>query len=63
MLDLAVAEWLSNRRTDAVSDEEEQRRLHAAAAKYMGSIAGGDPTRSANVSRLVRERLKRQHGR
>jgi hypothetical protein len=63
MLDLAVKEWLSNRGTDAESDEKEQRRLHAAAAKYFGSIAGTDPTRSANVSRLVRERLQRQHGR
>src|SRR5689334_9503043 len=50
MLDLAVTEWL-NRRTDAVCDDEEQRRLQAVAAKYAGSIAGGDPTRSANVSR------------
>jgi hypothetical protein len=63
ILDLAVTEWLSNRTIDAASDEEEQRRLHAAAAKYVGSFASGVATRSANVSELVRERLRRQHGR
>ena len=63
VLDLAVTEWLTHRRTDTASDQEEQRRLHAAAEKYMGCIAGDDPTRSANVSRLVRKRLQRQHGR
>ena len=64
MLDLAVTEWLKNHSAaDTASDEEEQRRLHAAAAKYVGSFASGVATRSANVSKLVKERLRRQHGR
>jgi hypothetical protein len=63
ILDLAVTEWLSNRTTYSESAEEEQQRLHAAAAKYVGSFASGVAARSVNVSGLVRERLHRQHGR
>ncbi len=30
-------------------DDEEQRRVHAAATKYVGTIDGGDPDRATNA--------------
>lgn len=44
-------------------DEAEQKRLHAAAAKCFGTIAGGDPHRSEKVSETIRKRLKERYGR
>lgn len=44
------------------SDEAEQRRLHALAAKFVGTICGGEPNRSENVSTLVRQALQRKYG-
>lgn len=60
VLDELSAEWLASRTAD---DEAEQRRLHAAVAKFIGTISGGDPHRSENVSRLMREGLRRKYGR
>jgi len=40
-LDLAAEEWLKNHATDK-DDDREQRRLHEAASKAIGTIAGGD---------------------
>lgn len=62
VLDLAVDELLKHRAT-GWDDDEEQRRLHAAAEKCMGVVAGDDPYRSENASKLVRERLRRRYGR
>ena len=59
-LDLAAREWLKNGDED---DEQHQRRLHEAVAKCFGAIDGGDPYRSQNASRLVKEKLRRQYGR
>lgn len=59
-LDLAAREWLKAGEKD---DTEKQRKLHAAVSKYVGTISGGDPTRSANVSALVREKLRKKYGR
>lgn len=61
ILDMAVRDWLS--KTGVQDDEEEQRRIRAAAAPYIGAISGGDPGRSANVRKLVRERVRRRYGR
>jgi hypothetical protein len=62
VLDLAAQEWLK-KSASGVSDDEEQHRLQRAAAKSFGSFAGGDPLRSENAGRIVRERLRRQYGR
>ena len=48
------------RRSD---DDPEQKRLHAAAAKCFGTIAGGDPRRSEKVRETVRKRLRERDGR
>jgi hypothetical protein len=62
ILDAAAREWLKKSRAN-ISDDEEQKRLHAAVAPCIGSISGGDPYRSERVSEIVRERLKRRYGR
>jgi hypothetical protein len=62
VLDLAAIEWLNRTEPESGSDAE-QHRLHASAAKAFGSIAGGDPSRSVNVRKAVRERLRRQSDR
>lgn len=61
VLDLAARDWLAKNRAD--EDEEEQRRLHAAAAKSFGTISGPGGRRSERVRELVRERLPQRHGR
>jgi hypothetical protein len=62
VLDLAAEEWL--KKSAAVEDDdEEQHRLQQAALKCFGSLAGGNPLRSENAASIVRERLRRQHGR
>jgi hypothetical protein len=61
LLDLAVRELLENGGNDP-ADEEEQRRLQSTALKCVGAFAGGDPDRSANVRRDLRQRLRKQRG-
>lgn len=62
VLDLAADEWLK-KTASLTDDDEEQRRLQQAALKCFGSFAGGDPLRSEQAARTVRERLRRQYGR
>lgn len=61
LLDEIVAERLDG--TGQTSEAENQRRLHARAARFMGCIAGDDARRSERVRELVRARLKRRHSR
>jgi hypothetical protein len=53
-----VSAWLRGRRLDRRDDE--QARLHAAAAKTFGTIRGGDPRRAERVRELVRRRVKQR---
>jgi len=62
VLDIAVDEWLA-RQADEIADDEEQKRLHALAQRYIGVIRGNDPHRSANVTKLVRQSLRRKYAR
>lgn len=62
VLDIAVDDWLARQAND-IADDEEQKRLHAIAQRYIGVIKGKDPHRSANVSKLVRESLRRKYAR
>ena len=62
VLDLAAGEWLK-KSAPMADDDAEQQRLQQAALKCFGVIAGGDPLRSENAARTIRERLRRQHGR
>jgi hypothetical protein len=45
ILDIAVRDWLKKSNGDA-TDDELQRKLHSAAAKSLGVLAGQDPRRS-----------------
>jgi len=62
VLDLAAREWLS-KTYQPPDDEEEQKRLHKAAAKLIGSIEGTDPHRSANVSKEMRLAMRKRYRR
>ena len=62
ILNLAVRKWLAKNAVDIANDED-QKRLHAAVAPYLGAIAGGDPGRSEIVREIVRKRLARKYGR
>jgi hypothetical protein len=62
LLDIAVDAWLA-KQADEIADDEQQKKLHAIAQRYIGVIKGGDPHRSANVSKLVRESLRRKYAR
>lgn len=58
ILDKVVAEWLF--RKSAGPDEEEQARLHAAAATAIGSIRGANSRRAENARLLLRRKLERR---
>jgi hypothetical protein len=60
VLDLAAEEWLKKGDKD---DDREQKRLHEAASESFGVIKGGGPYLAENVRHVVRERLRRRHGR
>jgi post-segregation antitoxin (ccd killing protein) len=62
LLDMAVREWLAKNTVD-VADDEDQKRLHASVAPYLGSLRGRIPRRSETVSKTVKEILRRRYGR
>jgi hypothetical protein len=62
LLDRIAREWLKARAA-ATDDAAEQERLRAIAMQFVGTIRGGDPDRSAEVSKRVRELLARKYGR
>lgn len=62
VLDLAIRDWLKKNEVDAAGDEA-QRKLHAAAARSFGVLAGGNPYRAETARATVRERLRRRHAR
>ena len=62
VLEMAARNWLENG-TVGNDDEELQLRLHQAASKCLGAFAGGNPGRSEDARRAVRERLRRNRER
>lgn len=62
ILDMAVREWLKKSAIE-VSGDEEQRKLHAAAEKYIGVLKGFDRDRSETVRETIRKKLRRRYGR
>lgn len=62
MLDLAARERLKRSAVN-VADDEEQRRLHAAAEACLGAFAGGDPRRAERGKQAIRTRLRGCYGR
>ena len=63
LLDRIAAEWLEARRRDGRGDTREQARLHATAARLLGTISGGDARRAARARALIRARLARRRAR
>jgi hypothetical protein len=58
VLDRIVQEW--RRRAERPDDDSaEQIRLHAAAAKSFGRIAGKHPYSAARTREVIRQRLRR----
>lgn len=62
LLDTAARDLLAKSRAQE-DDDEEQRRLHAAVAKCIGTISSGETNRSERVSELVKVRLRQKYGR
>ena len=62
VLNLAVREWLKQS-ADRNGEDEEQRRLHESAMKYVGTIAGGNPRRAETARQTIADRLKRRRAR
>lgn len=62
ILDIAVGEWLKKSAIE-VSGDEAQRKLHAAAEKYIGALKGLDRDRSKTVRETIRKKLRRRYGR
>ncbi len=57
LLDRMASEWLTARRRRAALDDGEQARLHTAAEKVLGKIAGGDSRRAERAQTAIRTRL------
>jgi hypothetical protein len=62
VLDIAVDDWLAWQ-GDEIADDEEQKRLHAIADRWIGSIHSGRRNGSTRVREIVRARLAEKHGR
>jgi hypothetical protein len=60
LLEQITADWLAQRR-NGTSDDDEQAAIRRRAAAAIGSVRGGDPTRSARARELVRELIARKH--
>ena len=58
LLDRIVEEW-RRRQEKPDDDEAEQARLHAAAAKSFGRLAGRHPYSAARTREVIRQRLRR----
>ncbi len=57
ILDIAVREWLKKNATEVPGDEV-QRKLHAAAEKYIGVLTGLAPASAETVRETVRRRVR-----
>lgn len=63
LLEHIVSEWLTAHRVESNREEEEQQRLHTAAAQTFGTLCGANPNRSTQVREMVRARLAKRHAR
>ena len=58
LLEQITDKWLEERRN---GDEAAQAALRRRVMKTVGTIRGGDPTRSQRASELVREIIRQKH--
>jgi hypothetical protein len=61
LLDRVTADWPAQRPNGHADDDAEQAAIRRRAKAAIGSVAGGDPTRSERDSELVREIIYRKH--
>jgi len=61
LLDQITADWLTARRNGHADDEAEQAALKRRIMTTVGTIRGGDPSRSERAGQLVREIIARKH--
>ena len=62
-LELITADWLQEQRKSRNGDEKEQAAIRRRVMAAVGTIRGGDPTRSQRASQLVREIIREKHAR
>jgi len=61
LLNRVTGEWLAARRASRPYSDAEEAAIRKRVMKTLGSIAGGDPTRSERASELVREIIYQKH--
>src|ERR1039457_3271984 len=61
LLEQITANWLQERRNSRNGDEAEQAAIRRRVMATVGTIRGGDPTRSQRASELVREIIRQKH--
>ena len=61
LLDRVTADWLAQRRNGHPDDDAEQAEIRKRVMATVGTIRGGDPTRSERTSELVREIIHKKH--
>jgi hypothetical protein len=61
LLDHITADWLEGRRNSRNGEEAEQAAIRKRVMATVGSIRGGDPTRSQRARELVREIIRQKH--
>jgi hypothetical protein len=61
LLEDITTSWLKERRNGNSDDKAEQAELHRRVMATVGTIRGGDPSRSSRSSELVREIIVRKH--
>lgn len=63
LLETITSDWLQELRTSRNGEEAEQAALRHRVMATVGTICGGDPTRSQRSRELVREIIRRKHER
>ncbi|MFZ0803639.1 MAG: hypothetical protein WAN70_15850 [Terriglobales bacterium] len=63
LLEQITGNWLEEQRKSRNGDEAEQAAIRKRAASAIGSIVGGDPSRSSRASELVKKALEERYGR
>lgn len=61
LLEQITANWLQERRNSRNGDEAEQAAIRRRVMATVGTIRGGDPTRSQRARELVRESIRQKH--
>jgi hypothetical protein len=61
LLDRITSDWLTEHRNGRDGDEAEQTALRRRVMATVGTIRGGDPTRSQRAGELVREIIRQKH--